>query len=118
MKKVIFIIVLALLTLGCSSKAKLYQMKIDVASKKANRQDWDMMGNAPDIQVYIDKHPMPLMQRCNDTYRCTIGFSSVKDSWYIEVYDNDLGSNDLIAKGDCKEGELCDLGLAKVLIMD
>jgi len=118
MKRVMFITAFAMFMVGCSSKATLYRMKIDVASKKENKQDWDIMGNAPDIQVYIDKYPMPLTERCKDTYRCTVGFSSLKDRWYIEVYDKDLGSNDLIAKGDCEEGEECDLGLAKVLIVE
>ena len=118
MKIVILITTFALFMVGCSSKATLYRMKIDVASKKENKQDWDIMGNAPDIQVNIDRYPLPIVEECKDSYRCAISFSSIKDSWYIEIYDKDLGSNDLIAKGDCEEGEECDLGLAKVLIVN
>ena len=114
--KIVVLLIGIFFIMGCSNKATLYRMKIDVASHKANKQDWDMMGNAPDIQVYIDKYPLPIVERCKDTYRCSISFSSVKDKWYIEVYDKDLSSNDLIAKGDCKEGEECDLGLARVWI--
>jgi len=117
MTKAILLIAI-LFMVGCSSKPTTYRMKVDVASKKANNQDWDMFGNAPDIQVYVNKHPLPIVERCRDTYRCTLGFSSIKDRWYIEVYDKDLSNNDLIAKGDCEEGEECDLGLAKVLIME
>ena len=118
MKIVTLITTFAILMVGCSNKATLYKMKIDVASKKENKQDWDMMGNAPDIQVHIDKYPLPIVKNCKDTYRCSLAFRSEKESWYIEVYDKDLGSDDLIAKGDCKEGEECDLGLAKVLIVE
>ena len=114
-----FLLIAMFFMVGCSSKATLYRMKVDVASHKANNQDWDVMGNAPDIEVHIDNYTMPILDRCRDTYRCTIGFSSLKDKWYIEVYDKDnLSSNDLIGKGDCKEGEECDLGLVKVLIED
>lgn len=103
---------------GCGSKPQLYKMQVDVASKQENKQDWDMMGNAPDIQVHVDKYPLPLLKHCEDTYRCTLAFRSVEDRWYIEIYDKDLGNDDLIGKGDCKEGEICDLGLAKVLIVE
>jgi hypothetical protein len=117
-KKWLFITISLLLIEGCSSKPDVYTMQIDVASKKANGEDWDMMGNAPDIQVSVDKYPLSLQKSCHDTYRCKQGFSSRKDRWYIEVYDKDLGSDDLIGKGDCEEGEECNLGLAKVLISD
>jgi predicted small lipoprotein YifL len=115
-RKIILTSMALFLITGCGSKSTLYNMQIDVASKKENKQDWDIVGNAPDIQVFIDKHPMPIVEGCKNTYRCKIAFSSVKDKWYIEVYDKDLSSDDLIAKGDCEEGEECDLGLAKVLI--
>ena len=115
---ILAIAILMFLLNGCGSKAQLYKVKVDVASKKENKEDWDMMGNAPDIQIHIDKYPLPIVHQCKDTYRCTLAFRSVKDRWYIEVYDKDLGSDDLIGKGDCEEGEVCDLGLAKVLIED
>ena len=114
--KWLFLMVFIFLIYGCNSNPNIYRIQIDVASTKANGEDWDMMGNAPDIQLFVDKHPLSLLNSCQDTYRCNLGFSSVKDRWYIEVYDKDLGSNDLIGKGDCQEGETCDLGQAKILI--
>jgi len=117
-KKIIPMVILTIFMAGCSSKAELYSIKIDVASKKENGKEWDMMGGSPDIKVIIDKHPLPLSLSCRDTYRCSLNFTSQKDKWYIEVYDMDIDSNDLIAKGDCEEGKDCDLGLATVRIED
>jgi len=101
---------------GCSSKADLYTINIDVASKKENGKEWDIMGGSPDIKVLIDKHPLYFLPSCRDTYRCSLNFTSLKDNWYIEIYDMDIDSDDLIAKGDCEEGEDCDFGLATVRI--
>ena len=109
---------LAVLFMGCSSKPKMYQMRIDVASKKSNGQSWDLMGGAPDIKVLVDKKSLGLSNSCLDTYRCAYNFSSKNDRWYIEVYDSDMDSDDLIGKGECEEGEECNLGEARVVISD
>ena len=93
-------------------------MKIDVAPKKENGKNWDLMGGSPDIKVLVDKQPLGLSQSCQNTYRCNYNFTSKNDKWYIEIYDSDIDSDDLIGKGDCEEGEECLLGLAKVEISD
>ena len=115
-KRVIPIVIFTIFMVGCSSKPNIYTINIDVASKKTNGNDWDIMGGSPDIKVMIDKHPLPFLPSCRDTYRCSLNFTSLKEKWYIEVYDMDIDSDDLIGKGDCEEGEDCDFGLAKVLI--
>jgi len=117
-KNSLLMIAFTILMLGCSSKAKLYTMKIDVAPKKENGKDWDLMGGSPDIKVVVDKHSLGLPKSCKDTYRCSLNFTSLKDEWYIEVYDMDIDSDDLIGKGDCEEGEECKLGMAVVSISD
>ena len=117
-KVLLWVSLLSILITGCSSKADLYNMRIDVASKKEAGRDWDIMGGSPDIKVIVDKRPLPLSPSCVDTYRCNYSFSSVRDKWYIEVYDGDIDSDDLIGKGDCEEGEECNFGFAKILIED
>ena len=115
-EKIIPLVIFTILLVGCSSKPDLYSINIDVASQKVNGNSWDIMGGSPDIKVLIDKHPLPFLSTCRDTYRCSLNFTSLRDKWYIEVYDMDIESDDLIGKGDCEEGEECDLGLATVLI--
>jgi hypothetical protein len=117
-KKILMILTSAILLVGCSNKAKLYNMTIDVASKKEGGMEWDVMGGAPDIKVIINKHPLRLSKRCENTYRCNYSFTSSKDIWYIEVYDSDIENDDLIGKGDCQEGEWCSLGLAQIYVED
>ena len=115
-KEILLLCAVTILTVGCSSKAKLYNIKIDVDSSKINGKEWDLMGGSPDIKVLLDKEPLTLSQSCIDTYRCSYNFTSKEDEWYIEIYDSDIDSDDLIGKGDCEEGEECKLGLATVTI--
>lgn len=117
-KKIIPMVIFTICMAGCSTKAELYTINIDVAPKKANGTEWDIMGGSPDIKVLVDKHPLYISPSCRDTYRCSLNFTSKQDKWYIEVYDMDIDSDDLIGKGDCEEGEDCDFGLAKVRIED
>ena len=117
-KKIISIVIFTIFMVGCSSKANLYTINVDVASKKGNGTEWDIMGGSPDIKVLIDKYPLPLLPSCRNTYRCHLTFSSKKNKWYIEVYDMDIGNDDLIGKGDCEESEDCNFGLVKVRIED
>jgi hypothetical protein len=118
MKKRVWIILATFFIVGCSSKPELYKITIDVAPNKSNGKEWDLMGGSPDIKVLVDKQPLGVSQSCMDTYRCSYTFSSTNDEWYIEVYDNDIDSDDLIGKGDCQEGEKCKLGMATVTISD
>ena len=117
-KKILIITTFAILATGCSNKAELYSIKIDVAPKKANGKEWDLMGGSPDIKVLVDKQPLGLSKSCRDTYRCSYNFTSKQDKWYIEIYDSDIDSDDLIGKGDCEEGEECELGMATVSVSD
>jgi len=117
-KKIVTMVIFATLTAGCSSKAELYNIKIDVAPKKANGKEWDLMGGSPDIKVLVNKQPLGLSRSCRDTYRCSYSFTSKRDEWYIEVYDSDIDSDDLIGKGDCQEGDECKLGMATVTVSD
>ena len=116
--KILIIGLITILTIGCSSKAELYSIEIDVSPTKANGDEWDLMGGSPDIKVLVDKHSLGLSPSCRDTYRCSYNFTSKKDEWYIEIYDNDIDSDDLIGKGDCEEGEECNLGMAVVNVSD
>jgi hypothetical protein len=112
------LILLTTTTLQAEEKKKLYSITINVEAKKANGKSWDVFGGSPDIKLVIDGQPLYSMARCRDRYRCTIEFASIKDKWYIEVYDKDLQNDDLIGKGECEEGESCDFGLAKVEISE
>jgi len=115
-KSLVLMMAFTVLMVGCGSKAELYTMKIDVASKKENGKEWDLMGGSPDIKVLVDKHSLGLPKSCRDTYRCNLNFTSEKNEWYIEVYDIDIDSDDLIGKGDCEEGDECKLGMATVSV--
>ena len=106
------------ITLQAENKKKLYSITIDVEAKKANGKSWDVFGGSPDIKVVIDGETFYSPTKCKDRYRCTMEFTSVKDKWYIEVYDKDLQSDDLIGKGDCKDGEECKFGLVTISISD
>lgn len=117
-KTIPIIVIFTIFMTGCSTKADLYHINIDVASNKSNGTEWDMMGGSPDIKVLIDKHPLHISSTCRDTYRCSLNFTSQKDNWYIEVYDMDIDSDDLIGKGDCEEGDECKLGMAIVSVSD
>jgi hypothetical protein len=50
--------------------------------------------------------------------KCIIQFESSDNSWYVEVYDKDLISSDIIGSGTCNINETCEIGLAKVLIKE
>jgi hypothetical protein len=117
-KRFLSITILVAIMTGCSSKAELYTMTIDVTPKKELGMDWDIMGGSPDIKVIVDKHPLYQPMSCRDTYRCSLNFTSKEDEWYIEIYDSDIDSDDLIGKGDCEEGDECSLGFAKIKILD
>lgn len=116
----VVLILLTTITLQAENKKKVYTITINVEAKKANGKSWDIFGGASDIKVVIDRRPYFSRVDCQDTYRCTIEFASLKDKWYIEVYDRDMQSDDLIGKGkgECEAGESCTLGLAKVEISD
>lgn len=116
--KIYKLAILFVLTTGCSNKANLYTISIDVAPKKESGQAWDIMGGSPDIKIIVDKQALHIDPTCRDTYRCKYNFTSTKDEWYIEIYDSDMDSDDLIGKGDCEEGEECNLGLARVEVLD
>ncbi len=116
--KILTVGIVAILTIGCSSRADMYRIKIDVASKQSDGKEWDLMGGSPDIKVLVDKQSLGLSPSCRDTYRCSYDFSSKNDKWYIEIYDSDIDSDDLIGKGDCEEGEECRLGMAIINISD
>ena len=117
-KKILSISLFIVLMTGCSNKADIYTINVDVSPKKELGMDWDIMGGSPDIKVIIDKHQLSIPRSCRDTYRCTMTFSSKEDEWYIEIYDQDIDSDDLIGKGDCEEGDECHLGFAEVEILD
>ncbi len=116
--KALMIAMSAIFLLGCSNKAEIYNMIIDVAPKKSNGKEWDLMGGSPDIKVLVDKQPIGVSKSCRDTYRCSYNFTSKSDKWYIEIYDSDIDNDDLIGKGDCQEGEECKLGMATITISD
>lgn len=107
-----------LLTNVVNAKEKyFYVMQIDVKSKKANDNAWDVAGNAPDIKVYIDGEAPKLITPCKDSYRCKLLFLSDKPFWYLEIYDKDTMYDDLIGKGECSiYKEECVLGRSIIKI--
>jgi len=114
MKKTL--LTLTLLTLSLNAAELLgYKVSIDVKPTKANGKSWDISGGAPDIYVRVDGKKMALKKECRDSYRCeNITFVSNKEKFYIEVYDKDIASDDLVGKGECRAGSTCTLGSATV----
>jgi len=112
------LILLTTITIQAENKKRVYTITTNVEAKKANGKSWDIFGGSPDIKIVVEGKPYYSLVKCKDTYRCTIEFVSTTDKWYIEVYDKDLQSDDLIGKGECEAGESCTLGLAKVEISE
>ena len=112
------LLTLTLLTLSLNASELLgYKASIDVKPSKANGKSWDISGGAPDIYVRIDGKKLALKKECRDSYRCeNISFVSNKNKFYIEVYDKDIASDDLMGKGECRAGATCTLGTATVHI--
>ena len=117
MKKIIFILFIMLNILNAKEYSiDVYTIEIDVNSTKANGMSWDFAGGAPDIFIKVD-NKFFFTSKCKNQYRCSIEFvSKEKHSWYFEIYDKDLSSDDLIGKGECILGKGCILGSAKVFI--
>ena len=106
-----------LLTFFCTSmimmaQSVIVEADIDVASYKPNGMSWDIAGGAPDILLYVDGKKVG--EVCRNQYRCEILFKTDKQKIYIEVYDKDLQAHDLIGKGECRVGSVCELTNAKV----
>jgi len=116
MKKTL--LTLTLLTLSLNASELLgYKVSIDVKPTKANGKSWDISGGAPDIYVRVDGKKMALKKECRNSYRCeNITFVSNKEKFYIEVYDKDIASDDLVGKGECRAGATCTLGSATMHI--
>lgn len=95
-----------------------YYVDIQVSSTKVSGKSWDMAGGAPDIGFVIDGKRVHMKQRCSDTYRCThtVSLALDKEKFYIEVYDLDINADDLIGKGECRIGKVCQIGRVTVTL--
>jgi len=94
----------------------IYDVEINVKSTKENGKTWDISGGAPDLLLKIDGERLTMNDLCRDTYRCTVSFVSEKSRWYFENYDRDIATNDLIGKGVCSVGQVCNLGQSTIRI--
>jgi len=97
---------------------QLYIATVSVKSKKIDGKTWDIRGGYPDILLKVDRKKINFNKSCKNTYKCKIQFESNSNSWYIELYDKDLISSDIIGNGTCKINESCEIGLAKVFITE
>lgn len=113
LKKIILIVSFTFVSLQATD----YMMVVDVENLKANGKEWDLGGNAPDIYAKLNKESLPLSTDCKNEYRCVIEFSSEDSDWYIEVYDKDKLADDVIGRGNCTVGDVCEFGQAKVKIV-
>ena len=109
-KKISIVLVLASLSLNS------YSIVVDVPNLKANGKNWDPFGGAPDILLKIDGETLPFDSSCKDKYRCVMEFESEDTEWYIEVYDKDKLQNDIIGRGNCAVGEICEFDGVKMKI--
>ena len=94
----------------------VYGLSVEVDERKTDGRSWDISGGAPDIEIVINGKSMDFSRKCRDRYRCHNFFVSDNNRWYIEVYDRDIYSNDLIGKGYCFSGLACHIGGAKLKI--
>jgi len=94
----------------------IYDVEINVKSTKENGETWDVAGGAPDLLLKVDGKSLIMRNSCWNTYRCTVSFVSEKSRWYFENDDRDMVSNDLIGKGVCSIGKVCNLGRSTIKI--
>ena len=92
-----------------------YVATIEVSPVKPDGKSWDTGGGAPDIRLQLADTDYTTAD-CRDRYRCEVRFVSRVSEWYLEVYDQDLSTDDLIGKGRCRLGDTCELDQAMVVI--
>jgi len=107
---------IALIALGSLLQADMYMAVINVEPSKGNGKAWDVGGGAPDILLKLNREKISFSKKCKNEYRCVMEFDSSGDSWYVEVYDKDLKTNDIVGAGTCKLDEACSIGQATVKI--
>lgn len=95
-----------------------FEVEVSVETTKADGKAWDAGGGAPDVMLVVDQSQRLQSGSCRDTYRCTtlVDLPIGKDRVYLEIYDRDLASHDLIGKGSCLLKTKCALGRATVEI--
>lgn len=92
-----------------------YTIQIEVSATKSNGKSWDAAGGAPDIMFKLENRTY--FKNCKNTYKCKMSFHSKNSNWYFEIYDKDVGFDDLIGKGECKRiNRPCNLDQATVII--
>jgi len=118
MKKMILLL-MVLLSLGQAKERILntYTITLEAEATKADGKSWDISGGAPDLLIKVDGVFLDFEKTCKNSYGCSVDFT-VEDetSWYFEIYDKDLASNDLVAKGNCSVGKECHFSGAKISI--
>ena len=107
---------IGLLILGSLVQADMYMAVINVEPSKGNGKAWDIGGGSPDILLKLNKKEVNFSKSCKNEYRCVMEFDSTGSSWYVEVYDKDLKTDDIIGAGTCKLDESCKIGQATVII--
>lgn len=120
MKKIVLLIMVLLsLTQAKEHIINTYTISIEVEATKVNGKPWDVAGGAPDLLVKVDGIFLDFNKKCKNSYGCKMNFTIENEtSWYFEIYDKDLGSNDLIAKGKCTLAKECLIGSAKINISE
>ncbi len=121
LKKIILVTIQSLLimvSVEANEQAQMYiyDMEVNIKSTKANGKPWDVAGGSPDLKVSVDGEFLAINNNCRNKYRCTVSFISSKVSWYFEIYDRDIASDDLIGKGSCGVNRQCRLGSSDVMI--
>jgi len=116
MGKLWWVVLSLSILIGHANAQEAYTAKVDVESTKTNGKAWDVAGGAPDIQLRIDEVDVPFNQKCRDRYRCQTSFISNRSEWYIEIYDKDFNTPDLIGRGKCELGKVCRMGQAMIII--
>ena len=112
MKKILTVLILW----GSLVQADSYMAQINVEPSKGNGKAWDIGGGSPDILLKLNKEEVNFSKNCKNSYRCVMEFESTGDSWYVEVYDKDIKTDDIIGAGTCKVDEPCKIGQATVII--
>jgi len=120
MKKMILVL-MVLLSLGQAKEhiVNTYTLKVEADATKVDGSSWDISGGAPDLLIKVDGVFLDFDKTCRNSYGCSVDFTVEHGtSWYFEIYDKDIASNDLIAKGNCSVGKECHFSGAKISISE
>ncbi len=115
-KTMLFITMMLSPTLHALDTIYIYDVKIDIEETKNNSSSWDINGGSPDIILRVNSVILPITKKCINTYSCTLSFLSSAHTFYIEVYDKDIITSDIVGKGLCHIHKPCLLNKSTVFI--